>query len=464
MVAAPVAWSTAHILSRVLQSIPGFDTFPTISPNTDLLVEAVGITLAVACVAGAGASLWQERKRPSLILRAGIRSATLRSNSWIIGFEVFASVLLITAALVCGVGFEKLAGQPSGFPSVSAVLATLDIEEETPSAGADSSKESRIVEQIERSPGIQSVATMNLPPISGSEAKAEFAVRGKNGAMRPLNVWPAEVSIHYFSSVGTRIVRGRDFTANDLAGESVCILGSRAALAWFAGENPLENYIYSGADAQNEAAKPYCRVVGIAEDVHFKSMSDPVDIVVYRLTTTTLPTIVVKATSSRLAIEAVRNAVQAIAPASLDAGIGTIQMHIDDDLRVWRVITLAGTLCAWFAAIILGVGVFGILSIQVADQQREIGIQIALGANRTQVCLAVIKKLRRVLFIGLILGSVAALLAAARLAQVYGLSTQYVIGGYLGSLALLGFLLLAAAFVPLRRALGVSPAECLASD
>jgi ABC-type antimicrobial peptide transport system permease subunit len=113
---------------------------------------------------------------------------------------------------------------------------------------------------------------------------------------------------------------------------------------------------------------------------------------------------------------------------------------------------------------ILGVGFFGILSLQVSERKREIGIQIALGANRTQVCVAVMKKLRRAVLTGLVLGSGAALFAATKLAELYNLSGGFVIGGFLGSLVLLGILLMAVASVPLRRALAVSPMECLNSE
>jgi ABC-type antimicrobial peptide transport system permease subunit len=193
-------------------------------------------------------------------------------------------------------------------------------------------------------------------------------------------------------------------------------------------------------------------------------MSDSTDPVVYLLTKRAMPTLVVRAATSGLAIQAVRNAVQAVDPDALASSIDTIGTLIDRDLRMWRVITLAGGLCAGLAAMILGVGFFGILSLQVAERKREIGIQVALGANRLQVCASVMKKLRRALLVGLVLGSGTGLLAAIALAQVYGLSAGFVVGGFLCSLILLGILLVAAAAVPLRRALAISPMECLASE
>ena len=463
LIAAPIAWAAARIVSRAMQSVPGFDAFPTISPSGSLFLIAVGISLAVACLSGTGASIWNRRRRASISLKEGHGATAAHSRSWIVGFEVFATILLITAAVVGGVGFQKLSHQPSGFSSGNTVMASLDIKGDSPAAATGSAggtakqKMDRILSRIESSPGVQNVAMVNTPPLKGLSTSSTAYVQGAEGGVRQQKIWPADVSVQYFSAIGTKIVRGRGFTNDDLAGDTVCVLSSRAASVLFPGDNPLGKSLYQGGNAS-------CQIVGVAEDAHFTSMSDPAEVVVYRLFKRQLPNIVVRAATSGLAIQAVRNAVQAIAPASLDPGMDTIQSDIHNDLRLWKVITLSGGLCACIAAIILGIGFFGILVLQVSERKREIGVQIALGANRTQVCVSVMKKLRRAFVLGLLLGSGSALLAAAKLAEVYSLSTQFVIGGYLGSLALLALLLVVAAAVPLRRALAVSPMECLSSE
>jgi len=466
LVAVPIVWLTTIVLSRIIQSIPGFRSFPTTSPNPFLLLASTLAILALASVAGAGATIWQGRRNASFSLRAGRNATASRSRNWIIGVEAFASILLVTIAVVDGLGFRKLVSQPSGFASGDAVMAALDLEGDASSAAADPNKENRLIERIEHSPGVQSVGKINVLPLSGADSRGVLSVRGENGEMRKQETWPADVSVQYFSAVGTQIVRGRGFVEGDLNGDTVCVVSSRAASSWFSRRNPIGQNVYDEDDVApgNEAAKPYCRIVGVAEDAHLKSVSDPAEIAVYRLSKVESPNIVVRAATSGLAIEAIHNAIRAVAPDGLTTGIDTIQTHIDDDLRVWKVITLSGALCATLATIILGVGFFGILSLQVAERKREIGIQIALGANRIQVCVLVIKRLRRAVLIGLAIGSIGALLAAARLAQNYGLSTEFVIGGYLVGLGLLGILLVAAASVPLRRALNVSPMECLSSE
>lgn len=472
LIGVPIAWGIVRGFALLVQSMIGIDVFSTVAPSPALILTAIGIVLAVGCGTGACASLWQGRNRPSLSLETGIGVTTSRTSNWIIGVEVFACILLVTLVVIGSIGFQKLANLPSGFASDGAVTATLnfagnshDASDATIKAEQDE-KTDRILRRIEAAPGVQSTATMNMPPLGlGTTASAEVEVRGEDGALRQQRIWPASVSARYFSAIGTRIIRGRDFVAGDLAGDPVCVLGNPAVSALFHNENPLGKLVYQDGDAsKNEAPVLYCRVVGVAENAHFKSMSDPADPVVYLLTKEALSTIVVRAATSGLAIQAVRNAVQAVDQDCLASGIDTIESIIERDLRMRRVITLAGGLCAGIAAMILGVGFFGILSLQVSERKREIGIQIALGANRTQVCVAVMKKLRRAVLTGLVLGSGAALFAATKLAELYNLSGGFVIGGFLGSLVLLGILLMAAASVPLRRALAVSPMECLNSE
>jgi len=472
LIGVPITWGIVRGFAILVQSFIGIDVSSMVAPSPAFTLTAIGVVLAVGCGIGACASLWQGKNRTSIRLTTGIGVTAKRSKNLIISFEVFASILLVSMVIVGGIGFQKLASQPSGFAAVGAVTATLDFAGNSHGATPEdikaqqSEKADRILERIEAAPGVQSVATMNMPPLGGgTTASAEVKVRGNDGTMREQKIWNAAVSTRYFSAIGTGIIQGRDFTKDDLTGDPVCILSNRASSVLFSREDSLGKYLYQSGDAATNAASvQYCRVVGIAEDAHFKSMSDSADPVVYLLTKRAMPTLVVRAATSGLAIQAVRNAVQAIDPDALASSIDTIGTLIDRDLRMWRVITLAGGLCAGLAAMILGVGFFGILSLQVAERKREIGIKIALGANRLQVCASVMKKLRRALLVGLVLGSGTGLLAAIALAQVYGLSAGFVVGGFLCSLMLLGILLVAAAAVPLRRALAVSPMECLASE
>lgn len=440
LAAVPVAWITADLLSVAIRSTPGFDRFPAIGANYFLISIAAGITLAAGGLTASGTSLWMGAKRASISLREGNHAIAPRSRNWIIGFEVVVSVAMATAAITSVVGFQTLSSR-SGFDG-EAVMAKF-------MGGFFNPELDRILNQVRSSPGVQAVATADFLPLSNLGSAIETATAySSKGSVRQLDVWPENVSIAYFSAIGTKILRGRDFQPGDL-GQPVCILSNNAASILFPGEDPIGKYI-------NE---PGCRIIGTAEDTHFRSMSEPPDAVMYSLVRQSLPRIIVKAATSGLAMQALRNAgkdeLSSIAP---------IGVYVDRDLRLWKVITIAGTLCALLAGVILAVGFFGIMSLQVAERQREIGIRIALGSSLARVSLTLLTKLGPAMAAGLALGSAGAWLAAVKIAELYHLNFQAAIACYLGSVALLVLLMLGAVAVPLRRAFAISPVECLSVE
>ena len=384
VMAAPIAWATARGLSLAIQSAPGFSTFPTVLPSRSLLLLAAAIAMIIACLTSAGASVWLGRRRVSIRLKevVGGKAAT-RPKGWIVGVEVFASVVLMSGAVVSGVGFQTLS-RHSGFGDGSSVWVNPHIVLTYGFEGMD-----RLVNLIQNSPGVQAVATTDsLPlPLSGGGLTTAEA-HSADGSVRQLPILADPITLPYFSATGTKIVRGRDFTPADLAGDPVCVLSNNAATALFPNGNSLGKYL----------TEPPCRIVGVAEDAHFRSMSEPADAVVYELTKHVRQSIVARAANSRLAMQAAHEAVNTVVLQGIgpDRGVtmGIIQESVDKDLRLWRVITLSGVLCAMLAAIILAIGLFGVLSLQVAEREREIGIRRALGANFTHVSLALLKTAR----------------------------------------------------------------------
>ena len=101
------SWGASWILSRVIQSVHGFDAFPTVTPSISLLSIAIGITLAIACAMSSGANIWFGKRRLGISLKEVYSATGTRSRNWIVGFEVFTSVILITVAVVMRIGSKN---------------------------------------------------------------------------------------------------------------------------------------------------------------------------------------------------------------------------------------------------------------------------------------------------------------------------------------------------------------------
>ncbi len=185
-------------------------------------------------------------------------------------------------------------------------------------------------------------------------------------------MWPEEVSFNYFSAAGTKVVRGRDFVSEDLAGEPVCLISAKGAKALFHSENSIGRVIYSGESGRiSQSTKAYCRVIGVTEDVHLESMTALPNEAIYRLSRNLMPNIIVRASSGQLAIQAVRNAVHSVAPLNLTSNLGSIQTHIDDDLRIIRLVTIFAALCASTTACIMAICIFGVLALEISGSASE---------------------------------------------------------------------------------------------
>ncbi|MBX6361742.1 MAG: ABC transporter permease [Acidobacterium ailaaui] len=456
--AVPLAWTIARLFAILAESFIGVDVFSTVAPTRSFLMISCLSVMAIGSAIGVCVSLWQTRKLSSVSLRTGT-SATSRQPNWIIGLELFAAILLITSTLVGWTGIIRLSELPSGFAISNVVLTTVAVE----NRDRQTEELNLVLERLRNSPGVQAAATMSIAPLSGGTAMANVRVRTKAGTLADSRIWPVSVSLQYFSAIGTKIIQGRDFTADDLSGDPVCVVSRRLAAAF--GNDSLGRYLYqTESDAKNRLLTPYCRIVGVAEDAHFTSMTTDPDDLVYRLSIDAQPNIIVRASSTGLAADAVRNAIRSVDPTMMNSEVEPIKQVINRDLRVRKVITMAGVFCVCVTSVILAIGFFGVLALRVSESTREIGIQIALGARRTDICLSMLRNIRRSILIGLSSGSVVALLAAGAIARTYTLSTRLLFGGYILGVILLGLLMVIAGSIPLFRAFAVSPVKCLSSE
>ena len=458
LIAVPVAQASARALSVIVQSAGGLETVQMAIPDPFLLWAAAGLAVAATAIIAVATGLWVGGSRAGSL--AGNLAIARRSNHWAVRCEVLLSMVLFTTA-ACGViGFERVLHEPSGFAAETAVTASLGF---LGGEGRPGNSGTKILEAIAESPGIQAAAAVNVAPFSGGSARTAFSVHLPDGSVRNAEgLWPEEVSLQYFRAAGTRIRRGRDFAPGDLAGVPACLISSSAAKALFGTADPLAQTIYtSGARGSLPA---YCRVIGMSEDAHLRSMSQAPEQVIYRLTDQPMPNLVVRAASPGVAMRAIRNAVRRFAPMSLASSVEPLKVRIDEDLRLTRLLTICAALSAGVTGVIMAVGVFGVLAIEVTARRRDMGIRISLGAGSREIAKALLQRFFSGLALSLGLGSAWGALIVLWLLEKDWISAPLGAAALLAGLGLLVVVMLAAAYAPLRRALDISPIECLRSE
>jgi putative ABC transport system permease protein len=260
--------------------------------------------------------------------------------------------------------------------------------------------------------------------------------------------------------MGTRLVRGRDFTAQDTASAPrVAIINERMARRFFPSEDPLGKRLRIG-----EPTAPLCEIVGIAQNVTFNLGSDPGPVAYRPLAQQNsqwITLVVHTAGDPKDHIAAVRGAVQSLDDNLPVQEIKTLAEVVG--LQYWPARVLAGLLAVLglLGLLLASVGVYGVMSYAVAQRTREIGVRMALGAEARDVLKLVVKQGAALTLVGAAIG-LALSFAVTRLLSglLYGVRATDPLTFIFVPSFLLGVAVVAC-YLPSRKATQVDPLVAL---
>ena len=309
-------------------------------------------------------------------------------------------------------------------------------------------------------PGVETVGAVSNLPLSNSEDLRMFAVDGYPNQKSQL----AEASWatpNYFRAMRIPLIAGRLFTADEKPGSQTIIINQSFARKYFAGRNPI-----GGRVSRQDDHTRWNTVVGVIGDVRHTSLEEPAEPQIY---------------NPDMEFGGGYIAVRSSLPAkSLAATIRTILRSLDPNLAASDIQTMGEleseasaprrfqtSLLTVFAAIALFlalVGLYGLMAYSVSRRTREVGIRMALGAQRTDVMLLVLKKAALLLALGLVSGLVASWFATRAIqAFLFGVGRHDPIT-ILSVCALLAVSGLIAAMIPARRAASIDPMQALRTE
>jgi hypothetical protein len=284
------------------------------------------------------------------------------------------------------------------------------------------------------------------------------------------------VSPEYFSTLGTRVLRGRAFTDADRVGSELVMMVSEttARTLWPGGDALGQCMEVGGADRDKPGllaapvdTMPCTSVVGVVEDVRWSDLEQQPHLHVYVpiAQRRASPTLVLRARGDDIAtIDAVRAVVYELAPRVAFVRLEALTESIDDQLRPWRLGASMFTAFGVLALIIAAVGLYSMLAYMVTLRAHEMGVRIALGAGVGDVLRLVVGDGMRVTAAGIALGVVGALVLAPRLETLlYGVSARdpLVVGGVVVALLAVA---LVASLAPAMRAARADPNVALRND
>ncbi len=325
----------------------------------------------------------------------------------------------------------------------------------------------QMLERMRALPGVQSAAGIWPLPLGGDNATVSFNVeerplpQGKRPSARMAFATP-----DYFSTAGIPLLRGRFFNDHDdMKSARVLIVNKAFADKFFPGEDVIGKLITPGATGpgeKKESAHEIVGVVGSAKLFALDTEAKPIYYFPYKQLTWGAPVMMLRTSVPPHSLESsMRKEMSALDPMVPVYEIRTMGELLSTQVTAPRFQTVLLGSFAGIALVLTMVGLYGVMAYSVARRTREIGVRMALGANRRTVLLMVLARAMGVLAVGLVLG-LAGSLAADHLLQtmLFGVSAMDPLILALSG-ALVGVTGLLAAYIPARRAAAMDPMVAL---
>jgi predicted permease len=461
----------AQVLSRSLVAFLTTANNPVfVSMGLDL--RMLGFTAAMAAatclVFGLLPALRATRIAPAAAMRTGGRGATAGRERYglrraLVTGQVALSLVLLVGALLFVRSLKKLLDVQPGFRPEGIVAVNVDIspakypKERRPEVYQD------LLRRMRTQPGVVSAAEVGMTPISGS---------GWNEGVRPdaftgesKNAFFNRYGPGYLKTMGTSLLAGRDFDERDTVGApKVAVVNEAFAKRFFEGGNPVGHTFRVEADA----GKPdrIYQIVGLVRNTKYYALrEDFIPIGFYPMAQDENPgndTTLVVRTAGRPqdAFHALKAAIAEVNPAFvLELRVLTVQ--IEESLLRDRLMAVLAGAFGVLAALLAAIGLYGVIAYMVARRQNEIGVRMALGADRASVIRLVLREAMMLLAAGLVIGVGLALwLGRAAAKLLFGLKSNDAVT-FVAAAVLLGVAAAAAAYVPARRASGMDPMDAL---
>jgi predicted permease len=326
--------------------------------------------------------------------------------------------------------------------------------------------ERQVVSRIESLPGVKSVGISSDLPVNGWGDTTWLRVLGRPWHGEHNEMPERDVSSGYFTTLGATLLRGRYFNeAEDASKPHVAIINQAFVRQYFPGEDPLGKQLSFLSDPP----KPI-EIVGIVEDIKegpLDTTNRPVLYIPFNQTAGSYFNVVVRTLQSGPSLlPTVAAAIHRIDPGIVTGGEATMSARINDSQSAYLHRSSAWLVGGFAAlALLLGVvGLYGVVAYSVSQRTREIGVRMALGAQRGSVYRLILKEAGWLTAVGIVIGLVCAVAAATLMRGLLFGVRSWDVPTLAAVAAALGVAALLASYIPARRAASISPVEALRAE
>ncbi len=461
----------AQSLSRFLVaflSTTADPIFLDLAPNWRVLGFGVGLAVLTCLLFGLAPAIRATRTEPGAVMKAGGRGMTAGRERFslrraLVVAQVALSLVLVAGALLFSRSLSKLLTVDAGFRQEDVLIAEVTFRRLNLPSDRYSSFRDEMLDRIRAIPGAESVALTNIIPLDGWGGGSAW-IDGTN-ANQAQNTSLSRVGPNYFNTLHIPLLAGRDFDARDRIGTTtVAIVNEAFARRFLNGANPVGHRFWMEA-SPGSPNTPY-EIVGLVRDTKYRDLREEFRPIAYYASAQNDGAgpggqILIR---SRLPqgdlVGAVKQTLDEINP-GMTVRFRGFRPLIEATILRERLMATLSDFFGLLALLLACIGLYGILSYGVASRTNEIGIRMALGAQRRNVFWLILREALVLVIVGVIVG-LPIIFAVTRLAStlLFGLTPTDPV-----SLSLAGLLMLAVAvvagYLPSRRATKVDPMVAL---
>ena len=456
------AWLIA-ILPALMVQPPGFPYIIDFQFDTRVFAFSVAISLITILFFGLTPAWKSARPElvPALKGEAAFGGSSKRRwplRNWLVVAEVAISLTLLVSAGVLVRSFANTRTQDIGFGRKPLLLVWV-------SADAKPPLYRDVVQRFEAMPGVRSVAVAVRAPLSlssnGMFQRVTLPGRPEFDNRLPFEIKYNSVSRNFLSTMGTPILRGRGFEARDEAdGATSVLINETMAQRFWPGQDPVGKFIQIGTKPPRTHT-----VIGVVKNAPINNVGEAPEPYLYMAYWPNFEeeaTFLIETQTEAAALASTARRVLK----SVDSRLDPLTIVTQNDLirysaqRFQITAELVGAL-GLLGLILTAVGLYGMVSYNVSQRTRELGIRMALGADRTDTLNMVLREVATLGLTGMAVGLPLALIATRLLSSLlFGLG-PWDIPTFAGAAILLIAVVLVAGFVPARRATAIEPVSAL---
>ena len=399
-------WGT-HVLVGYLSTSRN-SVFLDLSIDARMLAFTAAVAILTGLLFGLAPAWRGTRVQPQTAMKANPRGVIEGSKfglgKALVMLQVALSLVLVVSAGLMLSTFWKLTSMDTGFNRQNVLLVRVDIRNANYPMDRRPAAWQQMLDRARSIPGIQSASMSGLTPISRSSWTESLLINGTTTGGVAYN----SISPGYFDTLGTPLIAGRDFNQYDTPqSPAVAIVNETFVKKFFGSSNPLgKTYRWR----PNDVLSPPVEIVGVVKDAKYYSLREPVPPTSYRAESQEKPRFfaTIEMRSNTNLIPAIKSAMEEV-NRDVTLQFTTFSTQVDESLVRERLLAALSGFFGVLALLLATIGLYGVMSYNVARRRNEIGIRMALGAEQSRVLRMVLGEVLILIFIGLAAGFAATL-------------------------------------------------------